>query len=166
MKHRKICLLLILIFILIPIITYARYFEKIEAIKGKATIAEPIFIVESLSEKIISEINKESGEKEYIFKIKNYIKENENKKRICEVNMSYNIEIINKNDSFPVKYELYEINSTENLIENDNKTKEIDILKNVEYEQTYKLVATWQEKDLDLASNDNVRIIINSSQIK
>ena len=166
MKHKKICLLLILIFILIPIITYARYFEKLENVKGKATIAEPIFIVENLSEKITSEINKESEEKEYIFKIKNYIKESENTKRISEVDMTYNIEIVNENNNFPAKYELYKINSTENLIENDNKTKEISILKKVEYEETYKLVATWQNKDSELASNDNVRIIINSSQVK
>ena len=71
MKYKTIIFISILI-ITIPLIANARYFEKLENIKGKATIAEPIFKVENFQDTIIQTVNKESEIKEYVFKIKNF----------------------------------------------------------------------------------------------
>lgn len=163
----RLCIVILSVAILIPIIANARYFEKIENIKGKATIAEPIFKVEKLQETIVDTINKESSAKEYVFCIKNYVLENGNTtKRISQVNIAYTIEIINEKKNFPVKCELYEVGKNENLLNSQGKTKDIVISKDTEYLKTYKLVVSWENKEGTLEETDNIKIIVNASQVK
>lgn len=164
---RKIIIFVLISIITIPLIANARYFEKIENIKGKATIAEPIFKVETLQDTIVQTVNKESVIKEYVFKIKNFELENNGvSKRISQADMLYNIEIARKAANFPVQYELYEINSTENLLQDNKKTKDFKVNKDIEYEKTYKLIAEWQDREGILDTSDIVEIRINATQEK
>ena len=166
LKYR-FCIIILSFIVLIPLVVNARYFEKIENIKGKATIAESIFKVENLQETITDTINKESPAKEYVFNIKNYVLENNGiTKRISQVDMAYNIEIINEKQNFPIKYELYEEGKSQNLLNENGKTEDIFISKDIEYLKTYKLVVYWENKEGTLENTDNVKIIVNSSQVK
>ena len=72
---RKIKILLLISFVLISIqiSSFARYYDVIGKIKGRATIAEPIVKVEKLQDTIIAEINKKSQPIEYYFVIKKII---------------------------------------------------------------------------------------------
>ena len=122
---RKATIFILILIITFPLVVNARYFEKIENIKGKAIIAEPIFKVETIQDTIIQTIDKETDIKQYVFKIKNYETENNGtSKRVSQVDMLYNIEIINEKENFPIKIALYEINSTENLLKENKKTEE------------------------------------------
>lgn len=168
-KMCKICgiVLIISIILLIPLVTYARYFEKIENIKGKAIIAEPIFRVENLQDKIVEVVNKESKIKEYIFEVRNYEVEPDGiEKRISQVDMEYNIEIKHEKNNFPIKCELYEVEKNENLLQQNNKTENFKTEKNKEYVKKYKLCVRWERKSEALENSDNVKIIINSNQVK
>lgn len=166
LKH-KICISLLSFLILIPIVANARYFEEIKNIKGKGIIAEPIFEVENVQNTIVETINKETNLKEYIFKIKNYYLENNNViERISQVDMSYNIEVINEKENFPIKYELSELDKEENLLNEKGKTENFVINKDIKYEKIYKLKVSWNDKQGILENTDNIKIIVNSSQIK
>ena len=161
------CFIIILIIILIPLVVNARYFEKLQNIRGKAFIAEPIFKVENLQETITETINKETQIKDYIFKIKNYeLLQDGKNKRISEVDMEYNIQIVESDSKFPIMYELYELEDNKNLLDNTNKTVNYKISKNIEYEKTYKLVVCWKNKQENLSNEDVVKIVVNSSQTK
>ena len=166
-KKFKIWISILSIMILFPVIVNARYFEKLENFEGRGTIAEPIFKVEKLQDTINTTINKESGIQEYIFKIKNFVLEDDGiSKRISQVDMIYNIEIINEKENFPVRYELYELDTDQNLLNENGIIKDIVINKNIEYEKNYRLVVFWENKDGILENTDNIKIIINSSQLK
>ena len=99
---------------------FARYYEILENISAKATIAEPIIIVEGLQDMIKTEVTKENVIEEYNFVVKNYI-QTENAKRISEVDFLYDIEIKNSDENFPVRYELYDIETGEELLNGNNK---------------------------------------------
>ncbi|MBR3614617.1 MAG: hypothetical protein IKL55_05515 [Clostridia bacterium] len=94
---------------------FARYYERLEQFLGKASIAEFIIKVEPLQDTIITEINKESLVKEYNFCVKNYLIDG-NMKRINEVDCLYDIEIKNSSKNFPIKYELYDLKTGEEIL--------------------------------------------------
>lgn len=79
--------------------------------------------------------------------------------------MEFNIEIENKNENFPIKIELFNLDTGEELLQGSDKTNTFIIKKNIIFENTYKLVISWQEKENMSAEND-INILINSSQIK
>lgn len=79
--------------------------------------------------------------------------------------MEFNIEIENKNENFPIKIELFNLDTGEELLQGNDKTNTFIIKKNIIFENTYKLVISWQEKENMSAEND-INILINSSQIK
>ena len=153
----KKSIIISLIFILIPITVFARYYEKTEKIIGKGTIAEPIIIVENISNTKKVEVNKNTKE-EYIFKVKNYyIDKNENKK-ISEVGFYYTINVINKDSNFPIAYKLL-----------DEENKEIDLSKLVIkkdelYEKTFKLVIYWEDKE-KASEQDEIEVEVKASQM-
>lgn len=164
-KKRKLSIVVAIILI-IPTISFARYYEKIQNIKANATIAEPIFKVENHREKINQTIDKESYIEEYTFSIKNYeIDSITNNKRISQVDLEYMIEIINEKENFPIEYKLYEVDNNLEILNNQNKTELIRIDSNIEYERTYKLVVLWSEKDKELDSNTSLKICVNASQV-
>ena len=158
--------LLLLIFI-IPSISFARYYEKIENIKVKSTIAEPIFKVVNNQEIIIRTINKESVLEEYVFSIKNFeVDEITQIERISQVDMGYTIQIINEKGNFPIAFKLYEVDSGEEILKGKECTDFFKIPKNIKYEKIYKLSVVWEEKSDILDVESNVKIIVNASQIK
>ena len=166
MKKIKLKVILIISFLLICYSTpiFARYYESLESFSGKATIAEPIIKVEQLQDTINMEINKESNIKEYNFVVKNY-EINNGLKRINEVDFLYDIEIKNSNENFPIKCELFEIETGKELLNGTNKVQNLEIPKNVEYEKEYKLQVKWETKE-NMSAENAVDILITASQKK
>lgn len=162
-KIRILVLISILFFISSQNSVVARYYESILKINGRAIIAEPIIRVEALQDTIITEINKNSQIQEYAFVVKNYEIDSSNKKRINEVDFLYNIEIKNSNENFPIRYELYDCLTNEELLNNTSKSKEININKNVEFERKYKLLVYWNEIP-NMSNHNDIEIIIKINQ--
>lgn len=160
----KMILIISLLLISYSIPIFARYYETLESFSGKAIIAEPIIKVEPLQETIKMEVNKESVIKEYKFIVKNY-EVSENIKRINEVDFLYDIEIKNSDENFPIKYELFEVETGKEILNGLNKVQGLEILKNVEYEKEYKLQVTWKNKE-NMSSENNIDIVITASQKK
>ena len=166
MKKIKLKVMLIISFLLICYSTpiFARYYEILECFSGKATIAEPIIKVEELQDTINIEINKENEIKEYNFVVKNY-EINNGLKRINEVDFLYDIEIKNSNEKFPIKCELFEIETGKELLNGTNKVQNLEIPKNVGYEKEYKLQVKWETKE-NMTTENAVDILIIASQKK
>lgn len=162
LKILVISLIFICFYLQLP--TFARYYESIENILGQGVIAEPIIIVENLSDTISMEVNKKTEVKEYNFIIKNYELDSSNNKKISEVDFCYDISIQNYDDNFPIEYELYDCITGEELLNGRNNSDKFQILKNVEFEKEYKLVVSWKDKN-DMSSIDDIDIIINISQV-
>lgn len=144
----------------IPVL--ARYYEKFSKISGNAVIAEPIIKVESLQDTIITAVNKESKIQEYYFIIKNFESDSINK-RINEVDFLCDIEIKNSSENFPVKYELYDCKTGAELLNGTLKATEIEISKNVEIENKYKLVLYWNSVQ-NMSCYNDVEIIVTANQ--
>lgn len=154
--------IILCIFLQLP--SFARYYELLNNIVGRATIAEPIIKVENLQDTIKTEVNKETTNKEYYFIVKNYEIDSFNNKRISEVDFYYDIEIKNYDDNFPVEYKLYDCDTGEELLNGNNISDKFEIEKNVEYERKCKLIINWNSKE-EMSSIDDIDIIINVSQI-
>jgi hypothetical protein len=164
LKNSLVVLLIILVILGIPNVSRARYYEFLNMMSVRANIAEPIIQVESLQNKIIQSINKESEIQEYLFVVRNY--ENENSKKISEVDFSYTIEIISSNENFPIKIELYDVQDNLEILNGKNISENIFIKKEIEYEKQYKLVVTWEKTNNELSDSDNIHIVVNVNQNK
>ena len=162
MRKLNKLLLLILLLISVHIICYARYYENIGLISGKAIIAEPVFKVEKVDTVKSLNVDRNTNNEEYSFIVKNYYTQNTNT-RITETDLIFNIEIINLYDNFPVEYKLYDCSTGEELLQGESKTNDITINKGVKFENQYKLVICWKEKD-NMSDIDNIDIVINASQ--
>lgn len=163
MKKKIIVIILINMFILFQNPVVARYYESVAKIRGKAIIAEPIIRVEPLQDTIKTEINKKSQIKEYYFIVKNYELDVNNQKRINEVDFICNIEIKNSNDNFPVRYELYDCEKNEEILNGKKISKDINIIKNMEFEKKYKLLVYWDDVE-NMSNSNDVEIVINVVQ--
>ncbi len=159
---KKFFILLLLIIANFSTNVFARYYEKISNINLSFNIAEPIIIVEKKQDTIIKNINSNSPIQEFYFTIKNY-KNIENNKKISEVDFEFDIEIKNSDDTFPIKYELYDCLSNENILLEDNRTEKIDVFKNIEFEGCYKLCVVYENKNSQSTSN-SIDIEININQ--
>lgn len=150
----------------VPTLSNAIYYEILENIRGKCTIAEPIFKVQNLQDTIFQEIDKTSKIDTYKFSIKNFILENNQSKRISEVDLEYEIEVLSEDKNFPIKYELFEEGENVNLLKENNKTDKIKIESNKEYEKIYTLKVTWNKKNENISDSNSLKIVVNSSQLK
>jgi len=155
---------IIIFIILLGNIVFARYYKKITNISKNFSILEPIFNVEKLSDySVINEYNKYSGNKEYFFKVKNYeIKDNI--KRISEVNFNYTIKIINSNNYFPIRYELYDADTNTLILKDSILTEKIFVAKDIEYEKNYKLNVIWDDEKEIAGDMTNIGIEVNAYQ--
>ena len=160
LKKAKKLLIVSIFIISINICSFARYYEKIGAIQGRATIAEPIVIVEGLQDTISLEINKNTKPIQYCFVVRNYKTDSENNKKISEVDFFYNIVVKSSSTNFPVKFELYDFDSGEKI---SNESK-FDMLKDVEYEKKYKLIVYWNDLQSEMSSLTDVSVLVNVSQ--
>lgn len=154
---------IIFIFLIYEIPVWARYYENINKISGKAVIAEPIIKVIPLNNTIITDVNKLSNIQEYHFIIKNYETDLNNKKRVNEVDFLYDIEIKNSSNSFPIRYELYDISTNEELLKGDSKITNLIIEKNKEMEKEYKLKVYWEKKE-NMSSSNDIDVIVKVNQ--
>lgn len=159
---KQIVILSFIIIIFLQMPCFARYYEILGKMNGKARIAEPIVKVESLQDTMNLEMNRNIEEKEYHFIIKNYEVSSTNNKKISEVDFSYNIEIKCSNNNFPVKYELIDCSTGEIVLNNSS----FEMKKNIEYEKEYKLVVKWSDVEGEINLNNNIDINIKVLQMK
>lgn len=148
--------------LIFPIEAFARYYQKNKNIKLCLKIAEPIIKVEAKQNTIVKKINKNTQIEEYHFIVKNYEIINNNKK-VSEIGFSFNIEIKNSNNKFPIKCELYDCLSEKEILQKDDKTESIIINKNEEFERCYKLYLKY-DKEKSLKTSNEIDVIVNINQ--
>lgn len=168
MKLKKLQIVKILLSFVIIIFcsqnsSMAKYYEMLNKVFVRTAIAEPIVVVEKMQDTVVSEMNKKSQNKEYYFKIKNYKIEN-SQKRITEIDFDCYIEVKNSNIYFPIKYELYDCQSEEMILESQTMSKKIHIDKITEFEKDYKLVVSWDNKEIIQGNLDDIEIEIHIVQ--
>lgn len=117
-KKIVISVFLIIIFFQIP--AFARYYECLQKVNTNAQIAEPVVRVELLQDTITASVNKINPIQESYFCLKNYVIENDNK-RINETYFICDIEIELTDEKFPVKFELYDCLTGEEILKGSNK---------------------------------------------
>ena len=157
---------IIIFIILLGNIVFARYYKKITNMQNSFSISEPIFKIENLSDyALFNEYNKYSGNKEYFFKVKNYELDGD-VKRISEVNFFYTIKIINSNNYFPIRCELYDVDTNTLILRDAILTEKIFVAKDVEYEKNYKLSVVWDDEKEISGDMTNVNIEVNAYQSK
>ncbi len=161
----KILLSTLVILLFIQNYSVAQYNGILNKIFVNGTIARPIIVVEKLQDTVIAKMDKDSENKEYYFKVKNYIINQSKEKIITEVDLNFSIEIKNSNSNFPIKYELYDCENEEKLLNGGDISEKICINKNIEFEKTYKLVVSWEDKNELVGNLDDIEIIVNIEQI-
>ena len=62
-------------------------------------------------------------------------------------------------------YELYDCENEEKLLNGGDISEKICINKNIEFEKTYKLVVSWEDKNELVGNLDDIEIIVNIEQI-
>lgn len=156
----KITIVLVIILILQIInFTNSKYNTKFFQ-NGIAKIAEPIIVLESFEEEN-KLINKLDFPREYQFKIKNY----ENNK-INEIDFLYNIEIIESNNNFPIKYKIFDVSNNKEIIVENGITETLKISKEIKEEKIYKIILEWEEKEFEMSENLNLKLKLNLKQYK
>lgn len=127
-------------------------------INTNSEIAKPILIVENNP---AIDITNKNNKGYYDFKIKNYNELEE----INEVELRYNIEILNEENK-AINFKLYK--GEEELLLEKNKTKDMIIKKNEKQEENYKLEIIY-DKNLVNSLEDiiqNIQIKVHSEQLK
>lgn len=157
---RIVFVVLILIVITFSTNAFARYYKKISNIKLLLNIAEPIINVEKNQDTIIKSINPNTPMQEFYFTVKNY-KNIDNVKKISEIDLEFEMEILNSDDTFPIKYELYDCLTNEKVLLDDNKSSKIDMYKNVEFERCYKLCVIYENQNSNSTEN-SIDIVVNA----
>lgn len=167
MKRVKVCkkiILFTLLFMAFTVNSYGRYFKSINS-RYYGQIAEPIIKVQGISTKVIDkDFNRNVGEIEYLFDIKNFEIEKNGSKRITEVDFNYEIYLEETNQNFPVKYALYDMSTGEELLNGNNKTLSKHISRDKEYIKNYKLVARWDESKVLIGKENLIDIKIKVTQ--
>lgn len=163
-KIRKLIISSFIIIILLENVSIARYYKKLTGIKVKFQIVKPIIKLES-DNKLPIEIfcNKNMKKFEHIFCIKNYSNDDDNLK-ISELDIEYEIEVKNSNENFPIKYMIYDYETGEKILNENNKTKKYEILKNVKYDKRYKLEIEWNDKS-NMATYSEIDLNLNITKM-
>ena len=99
-----------------------------------------------------------------MFCIKNYEIDESGSKRISDVDFNYEMLIDESNHSFPIKYELYDMDSGEQLLKDNMKTDPKHIYRNKEYVKNYMLVASWDSNKELIGNIDITNIKIKVTQ--
>lgn len=135
----------------------AKVIEEV-IINSQTKIAEPILEIENNPSVDITATNNYG---EYIFKIKNYNKEN----KITETDLKYYIEILSNTDN-SVNIELFQNENKINL--NNNRTEYIQISKDKKEEREYKIKITY-DKEKSNTINDilgRIQVKVHTEQVK
>ena len=127
-------------------------------IKNDTQIAKPVLEVEKGSEMIITEDNLKG---EYTFIVKNYNQVEE----ISQVDLTYYIEILEKDLNESIQYQLYKDNE---LIElKENKTETMTFHKDIKEEQHYTLKVTYDDSKNTIEDiMQEIQIKVHSEQLK
>lgn len=160
-ERRKLKIILILI-LLIGFITINFSVSKYRLMiteNGEAMIARPIIIFEK-DESINKNYSKKTGELNYFFKIKNYKED-----MINEIDFSYEIEIIENNNKFPVEYTLIDLSNNKEIELISNKTSSFKIGSNIKEEDSYMLKINWHDKDIDEYS-DRLELAVKANIVQ
>ena len=144
---------------LLKLISFARYYEKLEKIKVIANIAEPILNIEILQEKIELEVSSKTNNGEFFFTMKNYKEEN-NVRKLTDVDLEFCIEIEVTDKNFPIECKIYDCNNEKEIVE----TEKMKVTKDKELESKYKVVIFCNEnmnnKNSEI-SDVNINIKVN-----
>lgn len=160
-KDTKIITGGLIVFIIILLLlcgyTMSKAIEEV-ILKGKAEIAEPILIIENNPS---LDITAENNTGTYIFKVKNYNKQN----KITQTDLRYYIEILSNTDD-SINIELYQ---NENKVElNNNRSEYMQISKSQKEEIEYKIKITY-DKDKSNTINDimeKIQVKVHTEQMK
>jgi len=160
-KKPKVATMSIAIFVIVLTIfsgySMAKYVHE-TIINGNAQIAEPILVVENNPSMDITALNNYG---EYVFKIKNYNKQN----KLTEEDLKYYIEILSNVDD-SINIELYE---GENRVQlNNNKTEYIKISKDKKEEKQYKILITYDKNKTNFMSDimGKIQVKVHTEQVK
>lgn len=159
-KNGKVIILISLIIIIVNLITLPKKKYSYDS-RVESQIAKGIIVLEK-DETLEETVNKNSFPLEYNFVIKNFDENN----NINEVDFDYKIRIENSADNFPIKYKLIDSDEAKELQLNSNETS-ILTLKKLEKEiRHFKLYVEWNDLDLELADNIEIKLKVEAVQHK
>lgn len=150
-------IILIIILLLFCGYSMARSIEDF-ILKGKAEIAEPIFVIENNPSIDITAVNN-SGI--YFFRVKNYNEKNQ----VTQTDLKYYIEILSNVDN-SINIELYQNDDKINLI--NGKTEYIQISKDIKEEREYKIKITYDKNKSNNINDimEKIQVRVHTEQIK
>ena len=159
-KRREITLILVTAMVVMLFFTGYSLGKGISdtIITTKAKIAEPILVVDSNEQVSITGTQNKGY---YNFKVKNY----DEKNKVTDVDMIYNIEIISNTDE-SIIYNIYKDN--EKIPMTNNKTGNLIMTKDEKQEHNYKLEIVYDKtKSISLSDIvENIQIKVHSEQKK
>ncbi len=158
-----------ILFILLVIgsnMSYGRYYKSIQG-KYEGIIAEPIIKIQRISQKVVEDNYMKSTQGlEYVFDVVNYSVDELGNKKISEVDFCYIITLKETNNNFPVRFELYDMSTGEELLQGRSCSLQMNIKKGIEYTKRYKLIAIWDDNKELNGSVDDVDIEVEIIQCK
>ena len=155
--EKFVILLLLLICLILIKSSIAKYINLFDR-SGNGVIAEPIIVLEK-DEVVDKYFDKRTDSINYLINIKNYTDE-----KINEVGFTYNLEILESNNDFPIDIKLIDLNTNEEVELNDNKTQEYLIGVNSREDHRYLLNIDWKNKDTNYS--DNLRIDLKANIVQ
>lgn len=137
------------------------FFKKDDTFYYKvgAEIAKPIIVLEK-DEVLKTQIDQNTFPLEYHFWIQNYREDD-----INEVDFEYSIELENSTENFPVSYDLFDCETNQEIEFMDGKSEPLKLKKGEKEKREFKLIMQWQELNVELAEELQIKLKINVSQI-
>ena len=96
---------------------------------------------------------------EYHFWIQNY-----REAEINEVDFEYSIELENSTKNFPVSYDLFDCKTNQEIEFINGKSGPLKLKKGEKENREFKLVMQWQELNVELAEELQIKLKINMMQ--
>lgn len=158
-KFRKRVLIFCFMFVLVNVILFFGQ-KKCLKYEVEAKIAKPIIILEK-DKTLKTKINQLSFPMEYYFWIHNYEEE-----EINEIEFEYSIELENSVTNFPISYVLIDCDTNKEVDLKNGKSENLKIKKDVKESRKFKLVFRWQELNVQLAEELQIKLKINVLQNK
>lgn len=107
-----------------------------------------------------TQINQNMFPLEYHFWIQNYREDD-----INEVDFEYSIELENSTKNFPVSYDLFDCKTNQPIEFMNGKSEPLKLKKGEKEKREFKLIMQWQELNVELAEELQIKLKINVSQI-
>ena len=107
-----------------------------------------------------TQINQNMFPLEYHFWIQNYREDD-----INEVDFEYSIELENSTKNFPESYDLFDCKTNQPIEFMNGKSEPLKLKKGEKEKREFKLIMQWQELNVELAEELQIKLKINVSQI-